>query len=77
MSVETDAGAMPPDFRPGLATRLRVLRAHARLHRMLRRDLLRHGEIGQAMDCAHCRRRWILRRTEYATYLREARQPMH
>jgi hypothetical protein len=65
---------MPSDFKPGLATRLRVLRAHARLHHIIRKDLLRHGEVGQAMDCAHCHRRWILRRTAYATYLREARQ---
>jgi hypothetical protein len=65
---------MPPDFRPGFSTRLRVLLAHARLHHILRRDLLHNGEVGQARDCAHCRRRWILRRTHYATYLREARQ---
>jgi hypothetical protein len=69
-----DAQAMPPDFTPGLGTRLRVLPAHARLHHAIRRALLRHGEVGQSMDCAHCHRRWILRRTEYATYLREARR---
>jgi hypothetical protein len=71
MNVEAE---LPPDFRPGLSTRLRVLLAHARLHHILRRDLLRHGDVGQTLDCAHCRRRWILRRTQFSTYLREARQ---
>jgi hypothetical protein len=71
---QTPVEPMPPDFRPGLSTRLRVLLAHARLHHILRRDLLRDGEVGQTLDCAHCHRRWILRQTQYATYLREARQ---
>jgi hypothetical protein len=69
-----DTDVMPPDFAPGLATRLRVWRAHGRLHHIIREELLRHGEIGEAVDCAHCHRRWILRQTEYATYLREARR---
>lgn len=69
-----DTELMPPDFTPGLLTRLRLWRAHGRLHHIIRGDLLRDGEIGQTMDCAHCDRRWILGQTEYATYLREARR---
>ena len=69
-----DTDVMPPDFAPGLWTRLRVWGAHGRLHDALRAGLRRHGEVGDTVDCAHCDRRWILRRTEYATYLREARQ---
>ncbi len=70
--METDL--MPPDFTPGLLTRLRVWQAHGRLHHILRGDLLRHGEVGESVECAHCDRRWILRRTQYAPYLREARR---
>jgi hypothetical protein len=73
MSVESTR-LMPPDFQPGLLTRMRVWRAHGRLHHVIRAELLRHGRLGQAMDCAHCDRRWIVRRTEYARVLREARQ---
>jgi hypothetical protein len=61
------------DFTPGRVTRLRMWRAHARLHQKIRANLLRQGEVGEAVDCAHCHRCWILRRTEYARYLREAR----
>jgi hypothetical protein len=67
-----DSELMPPDFRPGLLTRLRLWRAHGRLHQIIRATLLSDGRVGQAMDCAHCHRRWILGRTQYATYLREA-----
>jgi hypothetical protein len=69
-----DTDVMPPDFTPGLLTRLRVWRAHGRLHHIIRGKLLHHGEVGETADCAHCDRRWILRQTEYATCLREVRR---
>jgi hypothetical protein len=69
-----DTELMPPDFEPGLLTRLSLWRAHRRLHDILRGSLLDDGEIGETVGCAHCDRRWILRQTEYATYLQEARR---
>ena len=65
---------MPLDFQPGWMTRLRLWRAHERLHHVIRADLLRQGVIGQSMDCAHCDRGWIVRQAQYATYLREVRR---
>lgn len=65
---------MPLDFEPGWMTRLHLWRAHGRLHRVIREDLLRDGAVGQFMDCAHCDKRWIVRQGPYATYLREARR---
>jgi hypothetical protein len=71
-TIDTDLSGL--DFTPGWLTRLRTWRAHARLHQVIRSDLLRNGEVGESMDCAHCHRRWFLRRTQFASYLREARR---
>jgi hypothetical protein len=65
---------MPPDFKPKWTTRLRLWRAHRRLHRLIRGDLMRQGADGRSVDCAHCNLGWIVRQTQYATYLREVRR---
>jgi hypothetical protein len=68
-----DDALQPLDFVPGWLTRLRLWRAHGRLHRIIRTNLVHHGEVGAFADCAHCHRRWIVRQGAYATCLREAR----
>jgi hypothetical protein len=65
---------MPPDFKPKWTTRLRLWRAHQRLHHVIREDLIRQAVNGQSMDCAHCNLGWIVRRAEHVTYLRELRR---
>jgi hypothetical protein len=70
----TGPESMPPDFKPKWMTRLRLWRAHGRLHHALRENLSRQGVIGQSMDCAHCNLRWIVRQAPHTTYLREVRR---
>jgi hypothetical protein len=65
---------MPPDFEPRWTTRLRLWRAHKRLHQSIRRDLISQGVSGQSMDCAHCNLGWIVRQAPHVTYLREVRR---
>jgi hypothetical protein len=73
---KTDPGAesLPPDFRPGFTTRMRVWRSHRRLHEILRAELARDGQPGKATFCAHCGRGWVARQMQYGTYLRETRR---
>jgi hypothetical protein len=72
--VDHGPGPFPPDFEPGLLTRVSVWPAHQRLHGILRTDLLRNGDIGETILCAHCERGWIVRQTQYGAYLRETRR---